>query len=285
MSHVDLEREYNNRLRVPDHPAIGARWQAASAVYRKVARAELDIAYGPHERHRYDLFHAGDGAPEALAVYIHGGYWQRGDRTDFSFVARELNRQGVSVALPSYRLCPEVKVADIVEDIRAVLVALWQRAGLRAVVVGHSAGGHLAAAMLATDWQGRGSAPADLVRAGYALSGVFEVAPLIHTSINEPLQLDLATAQAVSPILWPAPATGRRFVAAVGGAESAEFQRQSLEIAATWAKAGVTAECVVVPGADHFSIVDEMSRPHGAMVHRIAELARWVGARSGDRKI
>lgn len=275
---LDLEREYNNRLRVPDSPAISARWQAESSIYRKSARADLDIAYGPHERQRYDLFHAGAGVPAAVAVYIHGGYWQRGERKDYSFVARELNRLGVTVALPSYRLCPEASVAQIIEDLRACLVAIWERTRLRPAVAGHSAGGHLTACMLATDWSGRGGTPADLVRAGYALSGVFEVAPLIHTTINDAVKLTQEQAEAVSPILWSAPPKGRRFVAAVGGAESGEFHRQSLDIAARWSKSGVTAECVVVPGADHFTIVDELGRPDSATTVRIAELARWAAA-------
>lgn len=273
----ELEREYNNRLRVPDSPAIAARWQASSAVYRSSVRAELDLAYGTHERQRYDLFHAGTGAPTAVAVYIHGGYWQRGDRKDYSFVSRELNALGVAVALPSYRLCPEVRIDDIIEDMRAFHLALWERTRIRPVVTGHSAGGHLAACMLSTDWASRG-APAGLARAGYALSGVFEVAPLIHTTINDPLRLDTDSARTVSPILWPSPPPDRRFTAAVGGAESAEFQRQSLDITAHWSKAGLTADCVVIPGADHFTIVDELARRGSAMSVRIAELAHWTAA-------
>src|SRR5215475_6327822 len=123
---LDYEVEYNNRLRVPEHVEINARWQAASAAYRAIARAALDQPYGPGERNRYDLFLAGE-AHAPLVVYIHGGYWQRGDREDYAFLARELNAAGIAVALPSYSLCPAVTVMDIVGELRACLACLWQR--------------------------------------------------------------------------------------------------------------------------------------------------------------
>ena len=117
MSDLDYEAQYNNRRRVPEHVDITARWAAASQDYRGKAGARLDLAYGPGERHRYDLFPAAAAAAPVL-VYIHGGYWQRGDRRDFAFVARELNAAGLTVVLPSYSLCPAVGVMDIVGELR-----------------------------------------------------------------------------------------------------------------------------------------------------------------------
>jgi arylformamidase len=178
------------------------------------------------------------------------------------------------VALPSYTLCPAVKVADIVAEMQRFLKAVWERTNERPVVAGHSAGGHLAAAMLATDWSKVGGVPSDLVRSAYALSGVFDLAPLIGTSINDAVKLDAASAREMSPLLWPAPPKDRTLVAAVGGDESQEFVRQSLAIAGAWSKAGVKAECVVVPGANHFTIVDELARAESAMLARIVGLAR-----------
>ena len=128
--------------------------------------------------------------------------------------------------------------------------------------------------MLASDWTRHPGAPADLVRSAYAISGVFELAPLIPTSLNEALRLTDEAARAASPILWPPPPRGAGFVAAVGGAESSEFLRQSLDIAARWSAAGVKAECVVVPGANHFTIVDELARADSAMVERVLHFAR-----------
>ena len=275
MTALDFEAEYNNRTRVPEHPAIQERWRKASESYRATATADLDRTYGSGERQRYDLFKPRAGAGNApLVVYIHGGYWQRGDRRDVAFVARELNARGVAVALPSYSLCPAVGVMDIVAEMRQCLKALWETTKQRPVVVGHSAGGHLAAAMLATDWSKVAGVPADLVRGAYAISGVFELAPLIPTSLNEALKLDPAKAREASPLYWPAPAKERTLVAAAGGDESQEFIRQALEIAAAWSRAGVKAECVVVPGANHFTIVEELARPESAMLARIVGMAK-----------
>lgn len=274
MATLDLEAEYNNRKRVPAHADIQARWAAASEEARKSLAGDLDKSYGPHERHKYDLFRPRSGSGSApLVVYIHGGYWQRGDRKGNSFVAKQLVDRGLQVALPSYRLAPEASLMDIVADLRECLKKLWETTRQRPVVVGHSAGGHLASAMLATDWSKVSGVPADLVKAAYAISGVFDVEPLIPTSINDVLKLDAAKAKAAATLFWPPPPKGRTFVAAAGGDESQEFIRQALAIAAAWSKAGVRAECVVVPGANHFTIVEELANPDSAMLARIVGLA------------
>lgn len=275
MAAIDYEAEYNNRLRVPEYAEHAARWQAASAAYRRAARADLDQPYGSGERHRYDLFRAGD-AKAPLAVYIHGGYWQRGDRKDYSFAAQALNAAGIDVALPSYSLCPTVSVMDIVAELRLCLTAIWQKTRKHPVVTGHSAGGHLTAAMVASDWSKVAGVPADLVRAGVAISGVFDVAPLIPTSINDLVRFDAQSARAASPLLWPAPPKERTLVAAVGGDESSEFLRQSREIAQVWARAGLETECLVVPGTNHFTVVNELTKPASALFTAVARLARRV---------
>ncbi|MGD9805922.1 MAG: alpha/beta hydrolase [Hyphomicrobiaceae bacterium] len=274
MTALDLEAEYNNRRRVPEHPDIQARWAKASDAWRKEGKVDLALSYGKGERNRYDLYRAANaGANAPVVVYIHGGYWQRGDRKDNGFLAKELNARGISVALPSYSLCPSVGVMDIVAELRQALKAIWERTKQRPVVVGHSAGGHLAAAMLATDWSKVGGVPADLVKAAYAISGVFDLAPLLTTSIAEALKLDAAKAREASPLFWPAPSKERTFVAAAGGDESQEFFRQALEITAAWSKAGLKAECVIVPETNHFTIVEELTRPESAMLARIVAMA------------
>src|SRR5215831_914924 len=264
---LDYEVEYNNRRRVPEHVEINARWQTASAAYRAAARADLDQTYGPGDRHRFDLFLAGE-ANAPLVVYIHGGYWQRGDRTDYAFLAQALNARGLDVALPSYALCPTVSVMDIVAALRAFLVALWGKTGKRALLTGHSAGGHLTAAMLATDWSTVAGVPTDLVRTGIAVSGIFDLGPLVGTSLNDALGLDAAAARAASPLLWSPPPAGRVLVAAVGGAESTEFLRQSRELATCWQSAGVCCQYLEVPGANHFTVVDELVNADGGLASK-----------------
>jgi arylformamidase len=278
MGNIDYEAEYNNRRRVPEHPAVNARWQTASDACRGTARAELDQPYGPGERQRYDLFLAAS-RPAPLVVYIHGGYWQRGERQGYAFLAPALNAAGVDLALPSYTLCPAASVMDIVAELRRFLAALWAKTRTYPLVAGHSAGGHLTAAMVATDWGKVSGVPGDLVRAGVAISGVFELAPLVGTSINDLVGLDAASAKAASPLLWPPPPRGRTLVAAVGGEESGEFLRQSRDITEAWGRAGVTTECLIVPGANHFTVVDTLTDPKSPLFARITSLAREVSAR------
>src|SRR4051812_6886845 len=273
MTAIDHEAEYNNRLRIPEFADIIARWQAASAATRPSARADLDQPYGPGDRQRYDLFHAGKlTAP--LIVYIHGGYWQMGSRQDTAFIARAFNAAGIDVAIPSYSLCPAVSVMQIIDELRRCLVVLWAATQKHPVVAGHSAGGHLAAAMLATDWSQVPGAPADLVRAGCAISGVFDLAPLIPTSMNTALRLDPKAAADASPLFWPAPPSGRTLVTAVGADETSEFHRQSRTLTEAWAKAGLHTEYLSIAGVHHFNIVDELTRPDSALFVRVVSLTR-----------
>ncbi|HEY6397611.1 MAG TPA: alpha/beta hydrolase [Solirubrobacteraceae bacterium] len=277
MSSINYEAQYNNGRRVPEADEISARWRAASSRYRAEANAELDQPYGPGPRHRYDLFRA-DRADAPLVLYIHGGYWQMGDRTLYSFLARALNAIGLNVVIPSYTLAPAVSVLEIVEELRSCVVAVWSRIRVRPLVVGHSAGGHLTAAMLATDWSAVDEVPSDLVRAGIPISGIFDLGPLINTSFNAAARLDPATARAASPRFWQIPAGDRRLVAAVGGEESAEFRRQSREMAGQWRAAGRPSEYLEVEGANHFTVVEELSSPGTALFERVVALAREVHA-------
>ena len=183
MAALNFEVEYNNRARVPEHPQIQERWMKASEALRNSAKCELDKPYGRGERQKYDIFHSKSGPTGPLAVFIHGGYWQRGDRKGHSFVARELIAQGVSVALPSYTLCPAASVMDIVGEMRQFLKTLYEATKRRPVVTGNSAGGHLTGALLATDWSKVGGVPADLVKAAYAISGVYDLAPAFSLTI------------------------------------------------------------------------------------------------------
>ncbi len=192
MAEIDYEAEYNNRARWPEHVDILARWAREAEDYRadmlEAGRAELGLAYGDTPRQFVDLFHpqAGAAAPAApLALFIHGGYWRSLDPSWFSNMARGLNGQGIAVAVAGYDLCPIVTIADIIEQMRRACLFLWQRLKRRVLVYGWSAGGHLTAAMVATDWPSLyPKAPADLVPAGYAISGIFDLTPLLHTSMN-----------------------------------------------------------------------------------------------------
>ena len=268
----DYEAEYNNRARVPEHPAIIAGWARDAASYRE-QNPPATTAYGPGERNRIDLFSptAGEPAPR-MVLFIHGGYWQGLDRSLFSHLARGLNTRGVAVAIPSYSLCPQVRVGDIVEEMRAaVQVLATHEAGL--VAAGHSAGGHLAACLLATDWRSLDAGlPPRPVPAAYAISGLFDLRPLVPTSIDGPLGLDEAEAERLSPLGWPAP-SGLSLDVVVGGEESGEYHRQSRAIVERWGAGGVETRFEALRGANHFTVLAPLANPDSAVTRRLAELA------------
>ena len=279
---IDYEAEYNNRARVPELPQILERWIKASADYRdataRSGRAELGLAYGNSDRQFVDIFNVSDErAP--VALFIHGGFWRLHEPRQFSFMARGLNAHGVAVAIAGFDLCPRVTIAQIVEQIRATCLFLWKRRGKRVMIFGHSAGGHAAAAMLATDWPAlHPGAPADLVPAGYSISGLFDLAPLIGIPMNADLRLDEKSARAVSPVFWPAP-SGRVLDSVVGGIESNEFLRQARLIIDGWQPAGVQMRHEAVPGKNHFTVLELASEPDSAMTARLAELCRYTDER------
>ncbi len=267
-----LEAQYNNRALVPDHPAVMARWKAESEAARAAHPPQV-LKYGPGERERIDWFDAGDGAP--VVVFLHGGYWQALDASWFSFVAPPLLAHGVSVAIPTYDLAPSVRLGRIVDQMRAAVDLIRDLTGAAPVVSGHSAGGHMAACLLA---EGRASA-------AVAISGVFDLEPLIPTSINVALDLSTAEAEALSPIRWPAP-VGAILDCVVGGAESEAFVDQSRAMAARWGDAGTETRFEALPGLNHFTVLDPLFDTDSALVRRLADLAhrRWASIRPGGGK-
>jgi arylformamidase len=279
MAAIDYEAEYNLRARVPEHPEIFARWARDAEDYRaetlKRGRAELGLSYGDTPRQIIDLFlpEAGEAAP--LALFIHGGYWRSLDPSSFSHMARGLNERGIAVAVVGYDLCPIVTIGDIIEQIRRACVFLWQRFGRPIMIYGHSAGGHLAAAMVATDWPALyPKAPPDLVPAGYAISGVFDLTPLVGLALNQDLRLDAEEARRISPLFWPVP-PGRTLDATVGDLETSEFKRQSRAMAETWRQGQAQTRYQEFPG-NHFTVIEALADPASAMAARIAELAQGV---------
>jgi arylformamidase len=247
---MDLEAEYNNRARVPGHPAIIAGWMRDAAAFRAAHPPEA-LAYGTGVREVMDLFLPAE--IRGVAMFFHGGYWQGLDRQAVSHCAAGLVAQGVAVACPSYDLCPAVPLATIIAQAEAAA---------RALHAGHSAGGHLAALLLAR-------LPAEMVAAAVPISGLFWLEPLIPTSINTALGLDTGAARAFSPALLPSP--GRPIHAVVGGAESPEFLRQSAEFAPLWSG---TSE--VLPGLDHFTVLSPLPSAQHPLTMRIARLAWQV---------
>ncbi|MXN65680.1 alpha/beta hydrolase fold domain-containing protein [Stappia sp. GBMRC 2046] len=273
MSGLDYESEYNNRARVPEHPEIIAGWQRDAAAFRDAANGQLDISYELSPRATFDFFTPEGGleGARAVALFIHGGYWQAFDSKYFSHMAAGPIARGLPVAVANYDLCPAVRVGDIVEEMRSLVGVLWERYRKPVLAYGHSAGGHLTAALLATDWTKRGLPPL-LVPAGLALSGLFDLQPLIETTVNEKLGMDRAEAIALSPIAMSAP-RGTELIAAVGGAESSEYLRQSRVIADIWGRGGVTTHLDIRSDDNHFTVIGPLTSPDSDLTKSLAALA------------
>ncbi|HYH19217.1 MAG TPA: alpha/beta hydrolase [Azospirillum sp.] len=264
MTPAELEHEYNFRARIPEHTDFIARWAADSAGMRARLRGTLNIACGPHPRQRIDLFPAGEGAP--LFVFIHGGYWRGLSKDEFSFLADLFVGDGVAVATVGYGLCPDVTLEELTGHVRDAVRWLAAHAGEhgvdagRMVLSGHSAGGHLTAEMLSTDWTAHGL-PRDLIKGGIGIAGIYDLEPVRHTSVQEQLRLDAESARRASPIHHvPAP-PAPPLVLAVGGDGTGEEKRQQTAYAAAWRAAGNDVEEIVVPQAHHFSVVDRLADP------------------------
>ncbi len=277
---IDYSADYNNRAHVPDFPQIVAQWQKDGAAFTEAmteqGRAELDIRYGPTARQYIDLYKGeGDGP---LAMFIHGGYWRALSPKEHSHFARGLTERGVIVAVAGYDLTPQVSIAQIIDQMRAAALFLWKRFGKRITVYGHSAGGHLTACMIATDWKALDpSAPSDLVALGSAISGVFDLTKLVHTDMNAEFKLDDKSAHDGSPLFWPAP-KGRVMDVIVGANELPEFVRLSKVMTETWGKAGVETRYEAVPGKHHFNVVDGFTDPNSAMTERLHTLCQRTKA-------
>jgi arylformamidase len=272
---IDYEKEYDSRGRIPEFPQIFARRDRDAEAYRQATPgAELGLSYGPSPRQFVDLF----PAEGPLAIFIHGGWWRMPGPPNFSQMAKGPNAHGVSVGVVGYDLCPDVTVATIIEEMRAACLFLWRRLGKRITAYGSSAGAHLVACLVATDFSTLASdAPADLVPAGYALSGVYDVTPAVEISVNADLRLTLEEAKRVSPVLWRVP-PGRSLDAVVGGLESSEFLRQAKDIVAAWSAQGATMRYEEIPGTNHFTVIEPLADPASAMTARVVELARGVEA-------
>ena len=259
------ERGYNNRAAVPDYQQYFERWAADSARVRGTLHCALDVRYGSRPREVLDLFRA--GGRRGLLLFIHGGYWRSLDKSDFSFIAPSFVAAGFDVAVVNYDLCPDVDIGTIAEECRNALKWLSKNAAAydvnaeRIVLSGHSAGGHLVAMLHATDLRQDGI-DIDAIKGGVSVSGVFDLDPLIRTSLNQDLRLDTRSAVAWSPVrmqpIVPAP-----LLLAVGANETSEFQRQTQMQWEAWpvVRPQDSPGPMLLPGCHHFSAVDCLADP------------------------
>lgn len=273
-----LDRLYNNRALVPDYAQYFARWAQASAGARQSQPCRLDLPYGDGPSETLDIFPAsGSGTP--VLVFLHGGYWRSLDKADHSFIAPAFTSTGACVVLPNYALCPAVSIPHIVLQMVRALAWTYRHIAAhggdpeRITVVGHSAGAHLAAMLLACEWPAYASdLPARLVKNALAISGLYELESIRHTPfLQESLRLDAAQAKKASPAWLPRPrvSNGRGVLNSVaGGFESAAFLSHNALIQQAWGQR-VVPVAQVLPGLNHFSILDALTQPH----HRLHQMA------------
>lgn len=271
-----LDREYNARAAIPDHPQIFARWREESRAARAELRCEQDYYFGPAPVETLDLYPtAVRNAP--LLIFIHGGYWRSLDKQDFSFLAPAFVRAGVAVAMPNYGLAPATSIEDMVRQMLRALAWLYRSApqlgidARRMVVAGHSAGAHLAAMMLAADWPLLApELPPDLLCGAVCVSGIYDLQPLVRTPfLQQDLGLDAATARRLSPIAYR-PKLAAPLLTAVGGKESAEFRRQNRLIREAWPHC--LGHDLPLPGRHHLASVEALGAADQPLFHATLRL-------------
>jgi arylformamidase len=264
---MDWENHYNPRVAVPDHEAYAEARIAASAKLRGRLRADLDLRYGEGPRARLDVYRPAGDALAPVQIYFHGGYWRSNSKDDFVHLTPTFTTAGAVCVLVGYDLCPDVTLPQIVDE--ALQAMRWIHANIahhggdpdRIYVSGSSAGAHLAAMAIARDWTADGL-PADLIKGAAPITGIYQLEPVLHISVNELIRL---TPDQVAPMSAKAPRHGGPVLVAMGGAEPAGWQRQSTDYAALCRAAGCPVELLVLPGLNHFSITAAIADPTSAL--------------------
>lgn len=287
-------QQYNNRALVPDHPEHLAAWTAASRHAQAVLPCQLDIPYAtalageaPNARtldvYPADTAVAGSGGAPVL-VFVHGGYWRSLDKADHGFVAPFYTERGACVVVPNYPLCPQATVPGITLAMVQALVWVYRHIGAcggdrdRITVVGHSAGGQLAAQLMTCLWpQLAADLPQGLVRNALSLSGLHDLQPLRGVPfLQTDLKLDAATVQRCSPARLPAPSHGPTY-AVVGGAESEAFLWQNTLLRQAWGAQAVPV-CEAMPGLNHFTVASALAEPGHRLSRLVLDLLGLTGS-------
>ncbi len=272
----EFEAQYNLREGRPDYDVtVIPDWQERSKAARATMTCTPDIRYAKGERQKLDVYSCGNASAPTL-VYIHGGYWQRGDKAIYGFLAKPFVEAGVNVIVIGYDLCPDVTITRISEEMREGLAYIWHNAanlGInrdRITVMGHSAGGHLTEMMMGTDWPAYDdNLPRDLVKAGIPVSPLSLLEPVRRTlGLNAGIRMDAAEAEAQSPMLNHPPLTNAPQMVVVGGAETDEFHRQAQMYVDAFATDARPVSLYVVPEVDHFDELNVLADPQSEFFAR-----------------
>lgn len=268
-----LDAQYNARSAVPAFGAFVQRWQSDSERAVQELPCTLDVAYGDSPVEILDIFPPLGGVPAPILLFFHGGYWRAGDKSWFRYLARPFVERGAAVVVPKYGLCPDVAMDALIDQCRRAVAWAFRNAGeyggdsARLFVSGHSAGGHIAGMMLATDWAATEDLPANAIKGVTGLSGLYDLEPIRLSKVNEPLGLSVESADRNSPTKLPLSAPPPPAILAYGSHESAEYGRQTAAYAETLRKAGGAPVSICVDGHHHFSILDAFGNPE----HRLGQ--------------
>ncbi|MES2413444.1 MAG: alpha/beta hydrolase [Pseudomonadota bacterium] len=269
MDAAELARQYNARGTVPNIDSLLDDYRTASSPMYGMPHL-LDLQYGPHPDERLDLFPVTDRPDAPLFIFIHGGYWRAMTKEDSVFMARTFVDHGFAVASINYQLAPGASLEEIVAQCRGALGWLHRHAAdhgvstRHIVVSGSSAGGHLAAMLIAPDWLAESGLPEDIVKGAVLVSGLYDLAPVQQTTPNEWLRLDEARALALSPIhTLPAPST--RLCVAAAAQDTDEFKRQSFIYAQASSGHGCHVEYFEVAGRNHFDVIMDWMDPQAQL--------------------
>ncbi len=257
-----LETQYNNRAAVADHPQYLKSWASRSELFRQNSSGFVDLSYGASARQVLDVFPGQSSQHSPVHIFLHGGYWQALDKNSFSFLAQTFNQNNECAVIISYDLCPLVSIADIFEQIKQAIlwiiknIQLYGGDSRRLQISGHSAGAHLLAMLLTTDWSEYGFNDYPFQRMN-GISGLYDLQPLLKTTVNAGLGLNRKTALQMSPLnlgYWK-PAQELELNLLVGELESDQYKMQSSLLADSWQ--GAFSICSYeIPAAHHFSIID-----------------------------
>jgi arylformamidase len=274
-----IDAEYNVLGNVSDPEAIIRAWVERGEAATAHLDCRLAVPYGPTIAEHNDIFPSGRGAP--LHVFIHGGYWRRFSARDHAFVARPLVAAGVTTVVMNYALCPSVSLDEIVRQTRAAIAWTFGHARAfgadpeRLTISGHSAGAHLVAMALATDWQGDYELPAGIIKGAVAISGLYDLGFLPWSYVQPKVQATWDQVARLSP-LHHLPATAPPLLVAVGENETTEFRRQSRDFHAAWRAGGLPGSFLEVTGRHHFTVLEELEWPDSELHTALVGLARGV---------